>query len=192
MKTRLDLLIESINPSRTLDVLSARADEAINSFRHKSGVITDWRVFQACLSQYFCHLENLLLHLNPPRKVDFNMDWGRSILALRAEYGAEGEQAAFEIARTGAEGGIYAVLKAIARYQANWYAENEISARVAGYMNGLSAQERLDATREYIRKFGHLLPPEMTEGSAARIALHFYKTLCEHPRLLRRLRRVGR
>jgi len=191
MRTDLDLLIESIDPARTLDVLSARADRALNTFCYGSGVITDWLAFQACLSRFFCHIENHLLNVTPPRDENFDMDWGRSFRALRAIYGSEGEQAAFEMARTGAEGGLYAVLKAVARYQADWYAGNEISARASAYVNSLSAQDRIEAVREYIRKHGHLLPSEMTEGNAARIALHFYQTLCEHPRLLRRLHRVG-
>lgn len=192
MKTDLDYLLESIDPSRNLDDLAARADEALNTFGMTTGAVSQWEEFVNCMSRFFCHLENHLLSIHPPREEDRWMDWGRSLRALYAEYGEHGEQAAFDIARTGEEGGLYAVLKAVARHQANEYAMNEIRARVSAYMRGLSVDERLDATREYLQKHGHLLPSALTEDNAPRIAAGFYKTLTEHPRVVQRLRRVTR
>lgn len=192
MPTALDALLESLDPSRTLDVLSARADEALNTFRLESGVIANWDTFQACMSRYYCHLEHHLLRLKRPREEDFGMDWGRCQRVLLTKWGPLGTDTAFSLARTGAEGGLYGLLKMVAHHVADEYASNEIKARVSGYMTGLSAQERLAATQEYLNKYGHLLPGDVTEGSAPRINFQFFHVLCEHPRLLRRLHHVGR
>ena len=96
------------------------------------------------------------------------------------------------MARTGNEGGLYAVLKALAKLMSEEYANNEISARISHYWNQLTPQEWLAAGEEFIAKYGHLLPSEHTEGTGARIKADLPKTLKEYPRLLQQLRRVGR
>ena len=45
---------------------------------------------------------------------------------------------------------------------------------------------------EYLKKYGHLLPSELTEGSAARVRANFPKVLAQHPKILQKTRRLGR
>jgi hypothetical protein len=68
------------------------------------------------------------------------------------------------------------------------YAGNEISARVSHLWIQLSMEEQFQMIDEYLSKYGHLLPSELTEGSAARVKANFVKVLEEHPRLVRRMR----
>jgi hypothetical protein len=96
------------------------------------------------------------------------------------------------MARTGAEGGIYGVLEAVAGQMIDEYAENEIAAKIAAFWEALSMDEKLAVSQEYLDKFGHLLPYELTSGSAARIRGNFLKVLEEHPRIVKRLRSIGR
>ena len=192
MMTDLDILLDGIDPSRNFDVLEARADEALNTFSMPSGTIVHPLGFQGCLARFHCHLDNCLLNVHPPRPLDLWFDWGRAIHMLRAAYGPDGEQAAVDMASSGADGGIYSVLRAVAQQLVEMYASNEIKARVAGYLNRASAQQWLAWTDEYLDKWGHLLPSDLTEGNAVRIKANFYKVLMEHPKLIRRLRRVGR
>jgi len=192
MMTRLDRLLESIDPARTLDQVSARADAAINLFRLKSGIIGDWTEFRKILTEFYRHVENNILRIRPSFSGDPDIDWGRCCRLLIKEYGANGEKAAFEIARTGTEQGLYGVLKAVARRMIDEYAGNEIAARISNFWEALSTHEKLAASQEYLDKYGHLLPPELTGGSTARIRANFPKVLQEHPRILKRLRGIGR
>jgi hypothetical protein len=192
MTTRLDHLLEDISPERTLDVLSARADAALNSFHMTQGRITHWDDFTDCLGRFLQHLDAVLLHLRKPLDVPVAYYWQRCVPLLLDLFGRNGEKSAFEAARTGTDGGLYAVLKAVANKVADQYATNEISARVLNYWNGLGVDEQLAATTEYLSKYGRYLPSELTEGSAARIRANFHRVLEEHPRIIRRLRRVGR
>jgi hypothetical protein len=192
VSTDLRQLLFSIEPERTLNQTAERADVALELFQLPNERIKDWYRYEACMAEFFCHVENMVLRVNPPLEVNQWMHWGRCIEFLRAEYGADGEQAAFDIVRTGAEGGLYAVLRAVAARMGEWYADNEIKSKVVGYLNRLSAEETLEAMDEYLRVFGHLLPGELTEGAAVRIRANFYKVLCQHPRLVQRHRRVGR
>ena len=192
MKTKLDRLLESIDPARTLDQVSARVDEALSSFQVKSGIIEDWEEFRTVLTKLYRHVENVVLRIQPSRLLDPDIDWGRCCQLLLKEYGANGEKAAFEMVRTGTEQGLYGVLKAVARQMINEYAGNEISARISNFWGKLSTDEKLAASQEYLDKYGHLLPDELTSGSAARVRANFIRVLEEHPRTMKRLRSIGR
>ena len=190
--TKLDRLLEDIDPARTLDRVSSRADEAVNSFRMQSGIIKDWQGFRAVLTEFYRHVENVILRIPSFRSPSPDIDWGRCCQLLLKEYGPNGEKAAFEIARTGTERGFYGVLKAVARQMINQYGETEISAKISNFWESLSTDEKLAASQEYLNKYGHLLPDELTSGSAARVRANFLKVLEEHPRAMKRLRNIGR
>lgn len=192
MRTKLDALLESIHPSRTLDEVDSRADDAVNSFPQRAAMITAWDVFRDCLIRFMIHTETRLLCLKTYPGASSDFLWGRCVRWLIAEYGRNGEKAAFEMARTGAEAGLRSVLSALARRIAQDCAENEISGRILSFWNSLSVDERLDTASEYLAKYGHLLPSELTEGSAARVRAELPKWLERYPHLLRQLGRVGR
>ena len=190
--TRLDRLLETIDPSKTLDQVSAHIDNAINSFEKNAGVIEDWDTFKAVLTKFFRHTENTILKIKSFNSPHPDIDLGRCIRLLIKKYGPNGEKAAFEMVRTGNQGGLYAVLKSIAEQMIDEYAGNEIRARISHYWHSLSVDEQLAATDEYLAKYGHLLPWELTEGSAARIKADFVKVLAEHPKIIKRMRNIGR
>jgi len=192
MATSLDRLLDRIHPKRTLDQVDARIDEAINTFDVRRGVIGRWEDFKDCLARFLIHLETRVLCLRAYPEISPEFSWGRCARLLLDEYGMNGDKYAFEAARTGNEGGLYAVLKAVARRTAQEYARNEISALINTFVNGLTVEEQLAASQEYLDKFGHLLPSELTEGSAARLHANFRRLLEEHPNLMRRLGRIGR
>lgn len=186
MTTKLERLLDSLDPSRNLDQVSARVDRAINSLRLPSGAISRWEDFQEVMTHFYCHVENMILCVE--RSPFPDADWPRCLEQLRKAYGSSGEKTAFEIARTGLEGGLYAVLKNVAARMMEKYSGNEISARINQFWNDLSNAERFAVMDEYLAKYGHLLPSEMTEGSAARLRANFTKVLVQHPHLIRGLR----
>lgn len=192
MATSLDGLLAAIDPSRTFDETARRMDHAVNTFPASEACIQDWSVFARLMTAFFRHAENQLLRIQPTYAGDPAMDWGRCRPVLCGVYGRNGEKTAFEMARTGNEGGLYAVLRAVAEQMAEEYALTEVRARVGHYWQGLSVDEKMAAMEEYLKKWGHLLPSELTEGSAARVKMDFPHVLELHVKLLRNTRRVGR
>jgi hypothetical protein len=188
--TDLDRLLESIDPRAVRDRVAARVDDAVNSFPWRRASIGRWDDFQRCLAEFHSHIASAALH-SAFRADSLDFDWGRCVHLLRGAFGGEGEKAAFEMGRTGAEGGLLRVLRTIAEGLVEDFSENEVSARIVQWWQSRSSDELLQAADEYIEKWGHLLPSELTEGSAARLRVNFLQVLREHPRLLRRVRRVG-
>lgn len=192
MKTRLDCLLEAIDPARTLDRLAWRIDEAVNSFAFASASVDSFARFEKLMADLHLHLLSRLLGLRRPPEWDQNMSWELCVELLKAEYGEQGRNTAYEMARTGADGGLYAVCKAVAQRMADDHAENLVKAKVSHYWNSLSVQEQLAAPKEYLEKYARLLPPEAVGDGAIRLRAFFPQVLSQHPHLIRRLRSLGR
>ena len=195
VKTKLDKLINSIDPSRTIDLESARADSALNSFlaKHKDlNTIHKRDDFRTFMANYYCYMENQIFHINPPRKPCSNFDWYRCENLLQNKYGTNCENVAFDMARTGIGGGLYAVLKVVCDGMADEFANNYIGSLVSDFWDSLSGKEKVAISKEYLDKYGHLIPSELMEGGAVRVRAFFGKVLEEHPNIVRRLRNVNR
>ena len=65
MRTKLDQLMESIDPARTLDKVSADVDRAINSFTMHRGTIQRWDEYEVYLADFARHIERIVLHMKP-------------------------------------------------------------------------------------------------------------------------------
>jgi len=191
LPTKLDKLLESIDPSRNYDDVSARVDHAINTFPMHRAKIEDWDEYEAFFGDFYRHVEKTVLRLRSdvPDHEGFYRARGSNL--LDKAFRPSGSKAAFEMVRTGKEGGLYQVLKTVANLIGERYAENEIWGRISHYWESLSLKEKLAAPDEYLQKYGHLLPSELTEGSAARLRVNFPKVLEEHPKMIRRMRKIG-
>ena len=192
MSTKLEQLLEDIDPSKTYDRTFARVDNAINSFSVESGHISNPKDFETCLTDFFCHVESNVLCINRScYDTDQDFHFGRCWTLLKHIYGPNCSNVAFEMAQTGQGGGLYAVLKAVALRMAEEYTENDISARISDYLKKLTLDEQNAAVDEYLEKYGRLLPAEMTEGSAVRIRANFHKVLESHPKILQKTRHLN-
>jgi len=189
MKSKLDKLLEDIDPVNTYDVVSSRVDSALISFKINAGIIDDWNEYEDLLARFFRHTQNKILNIRDFCPKDKAFDLGGSVYILNKEYGDSGDKAAFELVRTGQRGGIYSVLKKIARHMIEDYAGRMISGGIHGFWDHLSIEEKFEVMDEYLSKHGHLLPSELTEGYAGRIRMNFVKVLEEHPRLIKNIRK---
>ncbi len=192
MSSRLEQLLASIDPERTALDIERRVDQAFNTFPKPSGILSSWPAFRDCMGRFVCHLETAVLNLPSFYRGDPDIDFGRACRLLMKEFGPEGDKTAAHMAMYGVEGGLYQILKTVARRLVEEYAENEIKARIASYWDALPVDEKFEATREFLTRFGHLLPADVTAGGAARVRAYFPQFLAKYPDLIRRLRTVGR
>ena len=192
MASKLDQVLGSIDPDKTVNQISARADTAINKFSMNKAVIKDWQAFRKKLAKFYCHVEGDVLGIGTDREVNFDMHWGRCCYLLMKKWGNNGEKAAFEMARTGKEGGFKRVLETIAQLMIQEYATNEISSKALSFWNNLSVDEKLAVVDEYLAKYGHLLPDELKESNAVRLKAQFHQVLIQHPNMMKRLQNIGR
>jgi len=192
MQTELDRLLAGISPEKTIVKTFNRANEAINTFHPKSALIENWDEFRCCMEEFMRHVERHSLRFHGSVDISSDYYWSQCVRVLLKVYGSSGEKAAFEMVRTGNDGGLNSVIRSVAMHAAEGYIKMEIQAKVNAYLNSLSNDQQLAASCEYLTKHGHLLPSEMTEASAARIHAEFRKVLEKHSWLLLKLHEVGR
>ena len=193
MDARLDRLLQDIDPERTILEMERLADQALNTFDYPGACVHNWEEFKECTTRFFRHADAKLLNLEGRMPSNPAIEWGRTCRLLMKEFGStDGDKTAALVSMHGIEGGLLRVLKAIAYGLAAEYAENAVRARISAYWNRLSNEEKWAATDEYLAKFGHLLPTDVTEGGAARLRAFFPQFLAKHPFLTKRLRSVGR
>ena len=192
MQTEINKLLSSISPEKVIVPTFNRANEAINTFHPKTVLIENWDEFRGSLAEFMRHLERHSLRLRGPIDISSDYYWPQCARVLLKVYGPSGEKAAFEIVRTGTEGGLNAVLRAVAMSVAEGYAKAEIQARINAYLKNLTVDQRLAASCDYLATHGNPLPSEMTVSTAARIHANFGKVLAKHPWLLLKLNEVGR
>lgn len=192
MQTELDKLLNSISPEETIVKTFNSANEAINTFNPKSTLIEYWDKFRDCMTEFLQHVDKHSFKLHRPIDVSSDYYWSQCARVLLKVYGLNGEKAAFEMVRTGNDGGLNAVLRSVAMHVGEGYAKMEIQARVDAYLKDLTVGQQLAASSEYLDKHGHLLPSELTEKSATRIRAEFRKVLEKHPWLILKIHEVGR
>lgn len=190
--TALDRVLASIHPSGITEPLHRRADDALSSFDYNAALIRDWPCFRDASARFLQHAECRLLNLRTAPRMPVSNAWERCVAIFLKAYGPDGEKVAFELARTGTENGFYGVCKRIAAHLAEEYALNHIRANCSLYWDMLSADEKLAAGEEFLRKYGHLLPSELTEGSAMRVRANLPQFLEKYPQFVRRLGQIGR
>lgn len=187
----LEQLLDSINPTVVYEETAARADAALNAFRIERAVILEWADFKDVMSRFIAQLDSMVLRLPESQTAGGERDWSQACRVMMTLYGGAGEKAAFEMARTGNEGGLYRVLRDVARQASEEYAHNEIRARIHRFRNECSADEWIMAVEDYLACYGHLLPSELTQGSAVRVKMKFAEVLEEHARLIRKVKQIN-
>ncbi len=192
MPTKLDRLLKAISPENTLDAVAARVDAAMNSFRVNAQKVETWGWddLEDCLARFFKHMDQVALAGRPLGLDPQDHLWSHASL-LEQEYGAQSYRVVLKIVRSGAEGGLYGVLRALALRLTTKWAENRISSFICEYWKGLSEKEQRAAPREYVDKYGALLPAEDQNNQTLTVRFLPHEFLKEHPRIMQRMRRVG-
>jgi len=188
----LDELLAAIDPAHTEMEIERLSDEALNSFHIPGATVADWSEFQSCMARFVQHVLGVLLGLHERMPKHDAMHFGKACRLLMQEFGPDGEHAAAKMAIHGVEGGLYRVLKVSAARLAREHSENAVAAEVAAFWNGRSPKEKLAVAQEYVARYGHLLPADVTAGGAPRVLAFLPRFLQNHSKLNRRLRDVNR
>ncbi len=186
----LDSLLALIDPVNSIYETERRVDDAMNSFNASSGSISDMDSFEDLLGIFYWHVESYILDVR--NMVNPNPDYTKGVArnVITNIYGNGGMKTAFEIARTGVEGGLYQILKDFAKQRAQYYNNKGIGIRVNGFLNNLSFDEQLEIVVEYKKRFGHVLPAEIMESSDAYVVTMLHNILENHPDLITRMRNL--
>jgi len=194
MPSKLELLLDSIDPRRTLDGVARYVDEAVNSFPFGSIQVESGTELRDEMVRFWRHLQPRMLGLgtNPlPECGPF--EWEHCKRTLNAVYSNKtGWRTALDIARSGVEGGLTGVCRRFAERMMTEYVEQLIDAGVQSFWHGLSADERIAAAKEYVATYADVLPAAFVNKHPAELQELLPSILRQHPRMLQRFHRIGR
>ena len=137
MATRLEELIESIDPSRTIDRVSAAVDDAFNSFKYNNP-IRSFDDYEEYMARFVEHIESVVLNFGS--NVPYNKDfwWARYSNLVKNGHGPDAWKWNYEKILTGKDGGTYKLLKDVAAMILEDRSGREISARVWRFWESLT------------------------------------------------------
>ena len=187
--TNLDKLLDSIDPSKTIEQISARANVAVDSFSVAPCRFKTIEEFFEFTAKFYHHMQQHVLQMKHAKMPNPKTYTGLIHRILVKEFGPNGVITAMEISISGIEGGIYHIIKKIAENMVENYFNSEITAKVMKFWGKLSPEERYTVADEYLQKYNSLLPYEFKVGNAARLRKNILKVLTEHPRTINRIRR---
>lgn len=189
MATKLEELMERIDPSHTIDRVSAAVDDAFNSFRNNSP-IKSFEDYQEYMSRFVGHIESVVLKFgsNVPFKKDFWL--ARYEDLVKNEQSPDAWKWNYEKILTGKDGGTYKLLKDVAAMILKDRSGREISARIWRFWESLTDGEKMETVDEFLRKFGHILPSEYTIGGGAYLKINFPRVLEKYFQLMMEIRRA--
>ena len=191
MSTRLEELIESIDPSRTIERVSEAVDEAFNSFEYDNP-INSFEDYKKYMSKYVQHVEQIVLKFRSNDPYDYDFFWSRYSNLVNAHHGRDAWKMNYEKVLTGRGGGLYRLLTDVAAMIVEDYSGREISSRISTFWNSLSNDEKLETADEFLEEFGHMLPSEYTSGRGAYLKMNFPRILAQYPQLLMEIRKALR
>jgi len=162
------------------------ADRAVNEAA-VGGLVASFAEFADILVRVIILVQKYVLKAQNPVEGGREFYLDAAFRVLIKKLGPNGEKAAFEMARTGKQGGIYDVIKLVAYGYTDILFENEARAKVGIIWEKLCNEDKLKTMALYLQEFGDLWPDEMTENGATRIKFNFPRVLQLHIENVRKL-----
>lgn len=192
--SKLNDLLERIDPTRTIERFSSILDGVLNSFAYPVSPIDDYSEFRGILGKFCWQVESCMMGSCSEMLADDDMIEGAALMVLFEAYGSRDAKPAYIVAKSGVDGGIYGVLKKVGQAIAKKYTDRQIRAEVDSFLCELSedGDEYADAMEEYILRFANILPTEALRNDALAVRMNFSQILEMHPYLVKRMREIGR
>jgi len=192
--SQLDDLLERIDPKKTIDHGNALLDKALNSYHFAKSQVESHDEFKQVCGDFYWHVESTLLGVGSSVSPNDQMKQGFALGILGDIFGKHNTDAAYQIARSGVEGGLYGVLRKMGEAMAKKHVDTQIGVEVSEFVNQLmkNLPEFHATVEEYAQKYGRLLPREALEDNAFDIKIGFWKVLQNHPYMVKSMREIGK
>ncbi len=181
MKTKLDNLLEEIHPDVIYNQIGKPMDEAFANYPIQSSTVSSFDELQEVLVDAYCVFIDTSpdVYLTNISIFDFHFAKVWEILTP-----ALGDTHFREMMVYGIDGGVYEVLKTLAREMERKASESLIKIRISSYWNNLTSTEKQKAPFEYYKKYKFILP--QTPGFIKDLQLEkiFLDCLEKHPFVL--------
>ncbi|MBK7090661.1 MAG: hypothetical protein IPH59_02895 [bacterium] len=177
-----DLLVK-LDPVKVIDGPERRADFGLDTFPSANACVESCQDFLHFMTLFHQSVQSCVWEYWP--YYDYSWNRNQVFKLLRSYFGENGVEHAHLIARTGIHGGLYGLMKRIAKHAASEFQRIDIHVTVEEFLMYLDDEEKEDAAREYSERFEDYLPPELLENNGLTLLMRFEKVLENHPYMIR-------
>jgi hypothetical protein len=192
MPSQLETFLSSLSPVRTWDEVDQQVAR-VRSALALPATIASATELRAVLTQAWREFHGRVWGLGTAvPSLNARLEWDFATRILDEVFGKpNGWQTALDLARTGVDGGLPGVVVAFLDEAAEQYMSHLIEASIHQFWHLRPVDEQLEMVAQYRSLYGQYLPESLRDGSPFDLLLIFPRVLTEHPRMLRRLRRLG-
>jgi hypothetical protein len=187
MATKLEEILNTIDPKNWIKK-EQKANEILAGFKINTNTIESEDEFLKVITDFMIKLSfppNFTEEIDDPYFHFFSL----AIELLKKEYPDSTRFTVYNIMNTGAEGGVYQVLKTLTRLWVDDVYIGEFKHQIAVHLNKFSYEERERAAKEYIEKFKDILPANY-KNNPGTIVGFLDKVLLEHAIMMKRMREI--
>jgi hypothetical protein len=167
-----------------------RVERILAKYKSERNTVEDYDEFKKCLINFVGKIYGAII--NSPNAFEKSHDSSLYELALsflKTKYPGNTERTVYEIMHSGAEGGVYHILKTLAEVMMDKIYRDGVDHNIAVFMEEITFEERTAAVNEYLSEYGDKLPTNY-KNDPTMVMIAFDKVLYEHAVMMRRLRRI--
>ncbi len=191
MPTKLEELLKKIDYENLIGASENELNRVLSNYRREKNIVDNYDEFEECLIEFTSKLLNTFFHFKHPVEHPSSVMFTNALEYLKKEYPNNTKFTVYDIMHSGAEGGVYMILKVIKDQMLDQAFRKGIDNFVNEYLSNLNYETRNAAVKEYLEKYSDILPQNYKDDPMS-VLIHFDKVLLEHPRMIKRIRELNK
>lgn len=183
LEGKLTLVLDNIDYRKTIDPLEHDLQSIAARFTLETNQVNSERELDRILAEFTLRLMGGVFPVSRDILDNFAINKHDAFKYLKRHHAWE---TVYDIALSGAEGGLRNLLNIICEEMAIDYANRVISSHVSEFWNSLSASEKVAVSDIYLRRFAQYLPKNQAQYRT-RVKMRFWEVLKQHPAMMKRV-----
>lgn len=189
--TKLKLLLQEIEYDNKWKTYELKIEEVISNFNLTENTLKTYSEYRQLLAKFTRQIWSVFFdNPNSISHIDDSILITKAIETLKITYHKDTDLVVFKIINSGAEGGVYQVLKTLAKNWKTSLYNQHIELIVNKFVESLTWQERENAAKEYLNEFKDILPSNF-RNDPLQVAVSLKNILIEHPRMMKRIKELS-
>jgi len=188
MATKLTQLLNKIDYTNLFEADERRVERILTHYRSERNTIENHNELKKCLIEFVRNIYGAIL--NSPtvfNNTNESFMYDLALSFLKAKYPGNTEITVYEIMHSGAEGGVYQVLKTLAHKMTDKIYKDGVGHYIDTYLDEIGFEGRQAAVKEYITEYDSILPMNY-KNDPNMVLISFDKVLRKHAIYMKRLR----
>ncbi len=183
LEGKLSRVLDNIDYRKTIDPLEHNLQSIAARFSQEKNRVGSRSELDQILAEFTLRLMGGVFSVSRDILSNFEINKHEAFKYLEKHHSWE---TVYDIALSGAEGGLNNLLNIICQEMAIDYSNRVISSHVSEFWHSLSPSEQVAVSDIYMHKFAEILPNNQPQYRI-RVKMRFWKVLEQHPAMMKRM-----